>query len=128
MYSFSMVSTFILFMEKVCISLISMKHNMGINHQQVLETARQVASLPVSSTPIPYDQVKNQCESLVMGKQQKMSVLQSFKLQQDAKAIVLANEHENKMPNVVRICFVLYFPTFLLFSYEEEKLILRHCW
>ncbi|THG16839.1 hypothetical protein TEA_003762 [Camellia sinensis var. sinensis] len=100
MYSFSMVSTFILFMEKVCISLISMKYNMGINHQQVLETARQVASLPVSSTPIPYDQVKNQCESLVMGKQQKMSVLQSFKLQQDAKAIVLANEHENKMPNV----------------------------
>ncbi|GMP78577.1 hypothetical protein CsSME_00034475 [Camellia sinensis var. sinensis] len=68
--------------------------------ESVLETARQVASLPVSSTPIPYDQVKNQCESLVMGKQQKMSVLQSFKLQQDAKAIVLANEHENKMPNV----------------------------
>ncbi|KAF5942102.1 hypothetical protein HYC85_019744 [Camellia sinensis] len=67
--------------------------------ESVLETARQVASLPVSSTPIPYDQVKNQCESLVMGKQQKMSVLQSFKLQQDAKAIVLANEHENK-PNV----------------------------
>ncbi|KAL7176894.1 hypothetical protein ACSBR2_030264 [Camellia fascicularis] len=68
--------------------------------ESVLETARQVASLPVSSTPIPYDRVKNQCESLVMGKQQKMSVLQSFKLQQDAKAIVLANEHENKMPNV----------------------------
>ncbi|CAL5417016.1 unnamed protein product [Camellia sinensis] len=68
--------------------------------ESVLETARQVASLPVSSTPIPYDQVKNQCESLVMGKQQKMSVLQSFKLQQDAKAIVLANEQENKMPNV----------------------------
>ncbi|KAL7176901.1 hypothetical protein ACSBR2_030271 [Camellia fascicularis] len=68
--------------------------------ESVLETARQVASLPVSSTPIPYDQVKNQCESLVMGKQQKMSVLQSFKLQQDTKAIVLVNEHENKMPNV----------------------------
>ncbi|CAL5347990.1 unnamed protein product [Camellia sinensis] len=68
--------------------------------ESVLETARQVASLPVSSTPIPFDQVKNQCESLVMGKQQKMSVLQSFKLQQDAKAIVLANEQENKMPNV----------------------------
>ncbi|KAI8002825.1 hypothetical protein LOK49_LG08G02081 [Camellia lanceoleosa] len=68
--------------------------------ESVLETARQVASLPVSSTPIPYDQVKNQCESLVMGKQQKMSVLQSFKLQQDTKAIVLVNEQENKMPNV----------------------------
>ncbi|CAL5417014.1 unnamed protein product [Camellia sinensis] len=77
--------------------------------ESVLETARQVASLPVSSTPIPYDQVKNQCESLVMGKQQKMSVLQSFKLQQDAKAIVLANEHENKMPNVSYYGVVAHF-------------------
>ncbi|XAR48715.1 hypothetical protein NMG60_11031619 [Bertholletia excelsa] len=60
----------------------------------VLETARQVASLPVSSTPIPYDQVKNQCEALVSGKLQKMSVLHSFKLQQEAKAIVLSSDQE----------------------------------
>lgn len=64
----------------------------------VLETARQVASLPVSSAPIPYDQMKNQCEALVTGKQQKMSVLHSFKNQQEAKAIVLLGETENKAP------------------------------
>lgn len=46
---------------------------------QVLETARQVASFPVTTTPIPYDQMKSQCEALVMGKHQKMSVLLSFK-------------------------------------------------
>ncbi|KAM7486984.1 hypothetical protein LguiA_002993 [Lonicera macranthoides] len=68
--------------------------------ESVLETARQVASLPVSSTPVPYDEVKNQCEALVTGKQQKMSVLQSFKLQPDAKAIILTNDSEKKPPLV----------------------------
>lgn len=65
--------------------------------ESVLETARQVASLPVSSTPVPYDKVKNQCEALVNGKHQKMSVLQSFKLQSDSKAIILTNE--NQLPD-----------------------------
>ncbi|TXG72845.1 hypothetical protein EZV62_001424 [Acer yangbiense] len=62
--------------------------------ESVLETARQVASFPASSTPIPYDQMKSQCEALVTGKQQKMSVLQSFKHQQEAKAIVVSSEIE----------------------------------
>ncbi|KAJ0972332.1 hypothetical protein J5N97_020291 [Dioscorea zingiberensis] len=50
--------------------------------ESVLETAREVANLPVSTIAVPYDQMKNQCEALVMGKQQKMSVLLSFKQQQ----------------------------------------------
>ncbi|XP_068646363.1 protein SEMI-ROLLED LEAF 2-like isoform X2 [Aristolochia californica] len=49
----------------------------------VLETARQVASFPVSSTPVPYDQMKSQCEALVIGKQQKMSALLSLKHQSE---------------------------------------------
>ncbi|KAK2631459.1 hypothetical protein EUGRSUZ_L02877 [Eucalyptus grandis] len=64
----------------------------------VLETARQVASLTISSAPTPYDQMKNQCEALVTGKQQKMSVLRSFKNQQEAKAIVVSGENENNAP------------------------------
>ncbi|KAF5451993.1 hypothetical protein F2P56_027038 [Juglans regia] len=64
--------------------------------ESVLETARQVASVPVSSTPIPYDQIKSQCEALVSGKQQKMSVLHSFKHQKESKAIVLSDENEKK--------------------------------
>ncbi|RXI00783.1 hypothetical protein DVH24_001017 [Malus domestica] len=60
----------------------------------VLETAREVASNPVSTTPIPYDQMKSQCEALVTGKQQKMAVLHSFK-QADTMAIVLSSESEN---------------------------------
>ncbi|XP_010907682.2 protein SEMI-ROLLED LEAF 2 isoform X2 [Elaeis guineensis] len=51
--------------------------------ESVVETARQVTTLPVASNPVPYDQMKRQCEALVMGKQQKMSVLQSFKHQQE---------------------------------------------
>ncbi|KAK8983664.1 hypothetical protein V6N11_009453 [Hibiscus sabdariffa] len=42
----------------------------------VLETAGQDGSFSVSQAPIPYDQMKSQCEASVMGKQQKMSVLQ----------------------------------------------------
>ncbi|GAV90898.1 hypothetical protein CFOL_v3_34298 [Cephalotus follicularis] len=64
--------------------------------QSVLETARQVASSPVSSTPIPYDQMKSQCEALVNGKQQKMLVLRSFKNHQEAKAIAISGESEKK--------------------------------
>ncbi|KAL2332211.1 hypothetical protein Fmac_019792 [Flemingia macrophylla] len=60
----------------------------------VLETARQVACFSTSSTPLPYDQMKNQCEALVTGKQQKMSVIQSFKHQQESMAIVLSSENE----------------------------------
>ncbi|MED6206006.1 hypothetical protein PIB30_022896 [Stylosanthes scabra] len=61
--------------------------------ESVSETARQVASFSVSSTnPLPYDQMKDICEALVNGKQEKMSVLQSFKHQSEDKAIVLPRE------------------------------------
>ncbi|KAJ9537411.1 hypothetical protein OSB04_030144 [Centaurea solstitialis] len=66
--------------------------------ESVLETARHVASLPVSSTPVTYDQVKDQCEALVSGKQQKMSVLQSFKKQHEGMTIILSGEHEKQSP------------------------------
>ncbi|GAU21933.1 hypothetical protein TSUD_110730, partial [Trifolium subterraneum] len=69
---------------------------LGVNQllESVLETARQVASVSTSSTPLPYDQMKNQCEALVTGKQQKMSTIYSFKHQEDTKAIVLSSENE----------------------------------
>nr|VDD59448.1 unnamed protein product [Brassica oleracea] len=63
--------------------------------ESVSETARQVASLPVSSLPVPYDQMMNQCEALVTGKQQKMSVLLSFK-PQATKAITFSEEDEKE--------------------------------
>lgn len=50
--------------------------------ESVLETAQQVAIVPVTTTPLTYDQMQSQCEALVIGKQQKMSVLRSFKHQQ----------------------------------------------
>jgi len=74
-----------------------------------LETARQVASFPISSTPVPYDQMKNQCEALVTGKQMKMSVLHSFKHHQETRAIVLSSENEMKvspLPIKVSIAFL----------------------
>ncbi|KAF6148779.1 hypothetical protein GIB67_019387 [Kingdonia uniflora] len=58
----------------------------------VLETARQVTTYPISTTPIPYDQMKNQCEALVMDKHQKMSILLSLKNQQEAKGVLASQE------------------------------------
>ncbi|KAI3746590.1 hypothetical protein L6452_09025 [Arctium lappa] len=66
--------------------------------ESVVETAHHVESMPNTSTPVPYDQMKNQCEALVTGKQQKLSVLQSFKKQQEAKAITSSGEHEKQTP------------------------------
>ncbi|KAF8086325.1 hypothetical protein N665_0629s0035 [Sinapis alba] len=63
--------------------------------ESVSETARQVASLPVSSLPVPYDQMMNQCEALMTGKQQKMSVLRSFK-PEATKAIALSEDDEKE--------------------------------
>ncbi|TYG55113.1 hypothetical protein ES288_D09G245700v1 [Gossypium darwinii] len=60
-----------------------------------LETARQVVSFSVSPAPIPYDQMKSQCEASVMGKQQKMSILHHFKHQQEASAT--SEEIENEI-------------------------------
>lgn len=76
--------------------------------ESVLETARQVASYPTSSTPIPYDQVKNQCEALVTGKQHKMSTLQSFKMQQETKALISYNENDRKNPSLPKMDMVLH--------------------
>ncbi|TYH49692.1 hypothetical protein ES332_D10G153800v1 [Gossypium tomentosum] len=67
----------------------------------VLETARQVASFSVSPTPIPYEQMRSQCEALIIGKQQKMSVIHRFKHQHEAKATFEENGKEVLcLPNV----------------------------
>ncbi|XP_031476158.1 protein SEMI-ROLLED LEAF 2 isoform X2 [Nymphaea colorata] len=61
----------------------------------VLEAALQVASFAVSTTPISYDQMKNQCEALVTGKQQKMSVLMSFKHPENVLSIDLSSDADS---------------------------------
>ncbi|XP_074291923.1 protein SEMI-ROLLED LEAF 2-like isoform X2 [Silene latifolia] len=62
--------------------------------ESVLETAQQVANLPMYTAPVSYDQVKDQCEALLLGKQQKMLVLHSIKRPDNSKAIVLSNDFE----------------------------------
>ncbi|XP_058102408.1 protein SEMI-ROLLED LEAF 2-like isoform X3 [Magnolia sinica] len=64
--------------------------------ESVLEAASQVVSFPVSSTPVSYNQMKNQCEALVVGKQQKMSVLFSFKQQLEPVYIIPTESNEEK--------------------------------
>lgn len=85
----------------------------------VLETARHVANLPVSSTPIPYDQIKNECEALVTGKQQKMSVLQSFKIQQDSQAMVLFEEKEKINSTLSNVKFEISEPDLSIVKMDQ---------
>lgn len=71
--------------------------------------ARKVTSFPVSTGPIPYEQMKNQCEALVTGNLRKMSVFLSFKQQQEPMYIgspkgnekISAFSHEVKYKNLL---------------------------
>ncbi|KAK9078734.1 hypothetical protein SSX86_002791 [Deinandra increscens subsp. villosa] len=68
--------------------------------ESVVETAHDVESMPNnSSLTLSFDEIKNQCEALVMGKQQKMSVLQSFKDHEEAMAITTCGEYEKHSPS-----------------------------
>ncbi|ONK72473.1 uncharacterized protein A4U43_C04F19800 [Asparagus officinalis] len=63
--------------------------------ESVIESAQQVAIVPASTTPVPYDQMKSQCEALVIGKQQKMSVLLGLKDQQEAVENAILEDENN---------------------------------
>eukprot|EP01018_Ginkgo_biloba_P032611 Gb_14070 [translate_table: standard] len=60
----------------------------------VLDTARHVASISISTTPVPYNQMASQCEALVIGKQKKMSILMNFKTNPDPLQLTLPENHE----------------------------------
>ncbi|XP_071739932.1 protein SEMI-ROLLED LEAF 2-like [Rutidosis leptorrhynchoides] len=67
--------------------------------ESVVETARQAENMQDSSDPLTYDQMKSQCEALLMGKRQKLCVLQSFKeQQQEAMAHKSSSEIEQHTP------------------------------
>ncbi|RZS15994.1 hypothetical protein BHM03_00047926 [Ensete ventricosum] len=87
---------------------------------EVTETARQVSSLPTSTIPVPYDQMKSQCEALVIGKQQKMSVLQGLKHQQEdwrvmpeGNIVDLVDMQKARLPNYAFISVCSFFWDYL---------------
>ncbi|XP_020688642.1 uncharacterized protein LOC110104043 [Dendrobium catenatum] len=53
--------------------------------------------MPALSSSVPYEEMKSQCEALVIGKQQKMSVLRSFKSHRDDSEISLSNDNKNHL-------------------------------
>ncbi|KAL0919140.1 hypothetical protein M5K25_011215 [Dendrobium thyrsiflorum] len=65
--------------------------------ESVLETAQQSTTMPALSSSVPYEEMKSQCEALVIGKQQKMSVLRSFKSQKDDSEIGLSDDNKNHL-------------------------------
>lgn len=115
---YNLKSTFCASAGKWRLFFLQLKIPWGLLYWQVLETARQVASFPISATAVPYDQMKNQCEALVSGKQQKMSVLHSFKHQQETRALVLFSANETKVsPPPIKVS--IFLPWKLDFSAKE---------
>ncbi|KAG0451933.1 hypothetical protein HPP92_025944 [Vanilla planifolia] len=56
--------------------------------ESVLETARQVGRISVSTTPdVPFKEMANQCEALLMGKQQKLSVFVASQQKQQVSLV-----------------------------------------
>ncbi|PWA47157.1 ARM repeat superfamily protein [Artemisia annua] len=68
--------------------------------ESVAETAYHEENMANSSMPVTYDEMKNQCEALMMGKQQKMSVLQSFKEKKEAMATKAPGGEQKRTPLV----------------------------
>ncbi|KAD5960372.1 hypothetical protein E3N88_11844 [Mikania micrantha] len=66
--------------------------------EYVSETANHVESMSNSSITLTFDEIKIQCEALVMENQQKLSVLQSFKDQKEAMPIISSGEYEKHSP------------------------------
>ncbi|OVA19391.1 hypothetical protein BVC80_9055g12 [Macleaya cordata] len=69
----------------------------------VLETAHQVGRFSVSTTPdIPYKDMARHCETLLMGKQQKMSTFMSGQQKQENLIDFSSHDHNNgttKLPS-----------------------------
>ncbi|PKA47054.1 hypothetical protein AXF42_Ash011728 [Apostasia shenzhenica] len=64
--------------------------------ESVLETARQVGRLSVSTTPdVPFKEMANHCEALLVGKQQKLSV---FIASQQKQEVLLAENSTKPSP------------------------------
>ncbi|KAG0446924.1 hypothetical protein HPP92_028612 [Vanilla planifolia] len=65
-------------------------HLLSVNQllESVLETARQVGRISVSTTPdVPFKEMANQCEALLMGKQQKLSVFVASQQKQQVSLV-----------------------------------------
>ncbi|KAG0478348.1 hypothetical protein HPP92_013067 [Vanilla planifolia] len=76
--------------------------------ESVRETAQQVDIQPVSNSTVPYEEMKSQCEALVMGKQQKMSVLLSFKNRHEGSVAGSLNDNNNHLS--AKLMNILNFP------------------
>ncbi|GAV57300.1 hypothetical protein CFOL_v3_00838 [Cephalotus follicularis] len=63
--------------------------------ESVLETAHQVGRISISTAPdVPYKETAHHCESLLMGKQQKMSHLINAQLRQESLINYSMQNHE----------------------------------
>lgn len=99
---------------------------------QVLETAHQVGRISVSTAPdVSYKEMTLHCETLMMGKQQKMSCLMNTQNRQESLLIrVSQNSDEKDKVTVSHIprSFHLVIFLFILHAIVELLIIILLVW
>jgi hypothetical protein len=70
---------------------------------QVLETTQQVGRLSVTAPDVSYKEMAHHCETLLMGKQQKMSHVMSVQLKQESLMNVSLQNHDDEIRKVILI-------------------------
>lgn len=68
--------------------------------ESVLETTQQVGRLSVTAPDVSYKEMAHHCESLLMGKQQKMSHVMSVQLKQESLMNVSLQNHDDEIRKV----------------------------
>lgn len=86
-----------------------------------METAQEVTNAPLLMNPLSFDQMKDQCEALMLEKQQKMAALLSFKLDQDP---LIEDKHMNGDP-LNEACYSFYFHS-LTFNFSAIRCSYKH--
>lgn len=99
---------------------------------QVLETAHQVGRISVSTAPeVSYKEMTLHCESLMMGKQQKMSCLMNTQNRQESLLIRVSQNSDEKekvtVPYVPRV-FHLVISLFILHTIVRLLIIILLFW
>nr|TKR84091.1 uncharacterized protein D5086_0000261240 [Populus alba] len=68
--------------------------------ESVLETTQQVGRLSVTAPDVSYKEMAHHCETLLMGKQQKMSHVMSVQLKQESLMNVSLQNHDDEIRKV----------------------------
>lgn len=93
---------------------------------QVLETTHQVGRLSVTAPDVSYKEMAHHCETLQMGKQQKMSHVMSVQLRQESLMNVPFQKYDDKARKVISYSYADFGFRWLCFLHEISTWTYSH--